>query len=136
MSEESISNIYIDQLMKKISWSFRGTFSCNNIPIFNDENFSLIVNLSREGEIGTHFIAIIISSNQILYFDSFGIQNTNDDIKKYLKKYKRKISYSKNQIQHLSSSHCAFFCISFVLSIENWISPKLYFKLFDKKCCV
>ena len=81
MSEESISNIYIDQLMKKISWSFRGTFSCNNIPIFNDENFSLIVNLSREGEIGTHFIAIIISSNQILYFDSFGIQNTNDDIK-------------------------------------------------------
>ena len=38
--------------MNKISWSFRGTFSANNIPKFKDNFFSLIVNLSNEGETG------------------------------------------------------------------------------------
>ena len=70
MNQNGISNIYIDQLMNKISWSFRGTFSANNIPKFKDNFFSLIVNLSNEGETGKHFIAIFITENKILYFDS------------------------------------------------------------------
>ena len=37
MEEEGISNVYIDHLMNKISSSFRGTFSIDNIPTFNDE---------------------------------------------------------------------------------------------------
>ena len=52
MKEEGISNIYIDDLMKKISCSFRGTFSIDKIPTFKDEKFSIIVNLSKENEKG------------------------------------------------------------------------------------
>ena len=76
MEEEGISNVYIDHLMNKISSSFRGTFSIDNIPTFDDECFSLIVNLSKESEKGSHFIAISSSKNKIVYFDSFGIPNT------------------------------------------------------------
>ena len=68
MNLNGISNIYIDQLMNEIRWSFRGTFSANNIPKSEDKYFSLIVNLFNEGEIGTHFIAIFITESKILYF--------------------------------------------------------------------
>ena len=71
--------------MNKISWSFRGTFSANNIPKFKDNFFSLIVNLSNEGETGTHFIAIFITENKILYFDSLGSLLINPNIKKSIK---------------------------------------------------
>ena len=65
MDVGGVSNIYINDLMKKISCSFRGTFSRDNIPTFEEENFSIIVNLSKEGETGTHFIAIFVLENKI-----------------------------------------------------------------------
>ena len=76
MEEEGISNLYIDHLMDKISSSYRGTFSIDNIPTFDDECFSLIVNLSKESEKGSHFIAISSSKNKIVYFDLLGIPKT------------------------------------------------------------
>ena len=54
MEENGISNVYIDKLMEKISISFNGTFSIDNIPVFNDDVFSIIINLSKQNEIGTH----------------------------------------------------------------------------------
>ena len=39
MEEGGISNMYIDNLMEKISSSFRGTFSIDKIPMFKEENF-------------------------------------------------------------------------------------------------
>ena len=119
--------------MNKISWSFRGTFSANNIPKFKDNFFSLIVNLSNEGETGTHFIAIFITENKILYFDSLGSFQINPNIKHYLETYKKPISYDQKQIQHLFSSHCGFFCISCILCLENNIPFHKFLKIFHKK---
>ena len=133
MELDGISNQYIDQLMQEISYTFRGTFSADNIPEFEGENFSLIINLSNVGEKGSHFIAVSISENQILYFDSFGSLQTNSNIEKYLKRYKKRILYTKYQIQHLISSHCGFFCISFILCMESKISIQNFFKMFYKK---
>ena len=48
MEEGGISNVYIDHVLNKISTSFQGTFSIDNIPTFDDESFSLIVNLSKD----------------------------------------------------------------------------------------
>ena len=39
MEEGEISNMYIDNLMEKISSSFRGTFSIDKIPMFKEEKF-------------------------------------------------------------------------------------------------
>ena len=55
MGEGGISNIYIDTLMEKISSSFRGTFSIDKIPMFKEEKFSIIVNLSKENETGAFY---------------------------------------------------------------------------------
>ena len=75
MEENGISNVYIDKLMKKISSrSFNGTFSIDDVPVFDDDVFSIIINLSKQHEIGTHFIAVYVLENEIIYFDSFGNQ--------------------------------------------------------------
>ena len=133
MEENGISNVYIDKLMEKISISFNGTFSIDNIPVFNDDVFSIIINLSKQNEIGTHFIAVYVLENKIIYFDSFGNQLNNSSLKRYLKKYKKPIILSKIQIQNLLSSHCGFFCIAFILCIENGITLDDFLKKFYRK---
>ena len=91
METNGISNHYIDRLMEQVSYNFRGTFSADNIPIFQEDFFSIIVNLSSEGEKGSHFIAISSSASKILYFDSFGSQQTNSSIEQYLKNIESKL---------------------------------------------
>ena len=133
MEEEGISNIYIDGLMEKISCSFRGTFSIDKIPTFKDEHFSIVVNLSKENEKGTHFIGISSSKTTIIYFDSYGIGHINIVIEKYLKQYGKEIIHSNIQVQHIFSSHCGFFCISFILCLETNITLHHFLKMFHKK---
>ena len=40
--------------MEKISYLIGGTFPLDKIHTFKDENISIIVNLSKENEKGTH----------------------------------------------------------------------------------
>ena len=84
MEENGISNVYIDKLMEKISRSYNGTFSIDNIPNFDDDVFSIIINLSKHHEKGTHFIAIYSLKDKILYFDSLGMP-IELSLRKYLK---------------------------------------------------
>ena len=119
--------------MEKISRSFNGTFSIDNIPVFDDDVFSIIINLSKQNEIGTHFIAVYVLENKIIYFDSFGNQLDNSSLKGYLKKYKKSIIFSNIQLQNLQSSHCGFFCIAFILCIENNITLDNFLKKFYRK---
>ena len=65
MNENGPSNFYIDKLMKDISWTFRGTYSVDNIPMFYNKNISPIANLSKKSEKRTHFVAVYISRKQI-----------------------------------------------------------------------
>ena len=133
MKEGGISNIYIDDLMKKISCSFKGTFSIDKIPTYKDEKFSIIVNLSKENEEGTDFIGIMSSKDTIIYFDSYGIEYIDLTIKKYLKKYRKNILHSNVQLQHVFSSHCGYFCVSFILCLETNIPLHQFLKMFHKK---
>ena len=95
--------------------------------------FSIIVNLSKENEKGTHFIGISFLKNVIVYFDSYGVETINLTIEEYLKKYRKKIIHSNIQLQHLFSSHCGFFCISCILCLENNIPFHKFLKIFHKK---
>ena len=135
MEENGISNVYIDKLMEKISRSFNGTFSIDNIPVFDDDLFSIIINLSKQNEIGTHFIAVYVLENKIIYFDSFGNQVNDSSLKGYLKKYRKSITFSNIQLQNLMSSHCGFF-VAFILCIENGITLDDFLKKITEKSCI
>ena len=117
--------------MNKISSSYRGTFSCNTIPYFSDQNFSVIVNLSKDIEKGSHFISLYFLRTKIIYFDSYGVKSHNLYINKYLSQYNKKIIYSKKTIQHITSYFCGFFCILFILFTENNVSLEVFLSLFN-----
>ena len=62
MSEISpLTNNDIDAMLQRNCKQFKGVFSCDNIPEYVQESktFSIICNLSREGEQGSHFITIL-----------------------------------------------------------------------------
>ena len=128
-----ITNIYIDNVMFNISKSYKGTFSCDNIPLFKNKKISIICNLSKEKENGSHFVGVYFLKDKIFYFDSFGMKNNNIYLKKYLKKYEKKVIHSKKQIQHMFSNHCGFFCMLFILFLENKFTLEYFLNVFDKQ---
>ena len=77
--------------MDKISRSFQGTYSIDNIPTIKNNDFSIIINLSKQNEKGSHFVAIFNKQNKIIYFDSFGNQNIHRTLQKYIKNMKNKL---------------------------------------------
>ena len=58
-------------------------FSRNNLPkkIKDGKN---IMNLDEYIDIGTHWIALFYNKNNIIYFDSFGVEHIPKEIKKFI----------------------------------------------------
>jgi hypothetical protein len=124
--ENGLTNVYIAKFLTAHSKNFRGVFSANNINnrLLTARTFSIVCNLSRHDESGSHFITILAYPKYILYIDSFGLQCFNSDIKKFMKRLDKPIFHSTSQVQALSSNFCGFFCILQVLARESKIKVK------------
>ena len=64
---------------------FRG-----NLPKIKDGAY--LINLDEYTDIGTHWIALYVRNNEIIYFDGFGVEYISKDIKKihWTKKHQNK----------------------------------------------
>ena len=69
-----LSNHFIDKIMYSVSSWYKGTYSSDNFPKHLKPPYSIILNLSRSNQLGSHFIAIIEKENEIIYFDPFGLE--------------------------------------------------------------
>jgi hypothetical protein len=122
---KSISNLDINNTLFEAAPHFCGTYSCNNIPkdIAKLSIFSIICNIDKVGEIGSHFITIIGRSKRIMYIDPLAYPCTNKYIAKFLKKAQqynnRKLEIQNVPIQHPISTYCGYFCMVFVLFFEK-----------------
>lgn len=108
-------------LFKKLS-KFKGVFSCDNIPqkIKEMREYSVIVNLSKSDEIGSHFITILkINSKEIWYIDSLGNWCHNQFIIDFMTSQNVEIFYNGKIIQSPSSELCGYFCIFVCLHFEK-----------------
>ena len=90
---------------------FNGVFSRHNLPkkIKNGEN---IINLDEYTDVGTHWIALFYNKNNIIYFDSFGIEHIPKEIKKFIGN--KNIISNIFRIQSNNSIMCGYFCIGFI----------------------
>ena len=61
---------------------FNGVYSRNNLPKINDGTY--VINHDEYKSIGTHWIALCVNSNIIIYFYSFGVEHVPREIKKIL----------------------------------------------------
>ena len=71
-----------------------------------------VINLDEHRDIGTHWIALFCKKNEIVYFDSFGVEHIPEEIKEFIGN--RNIKANIFRIQANNSVMCGYFCIGFI----------------------
>ena len=51
---------------------FNGVYSRNNLPE-KIKDGAFVINVDQYADVGTHWIALLCSISEIVYFDSFGV---------------------------------------------------------------
>lgn len=130
--EEGLSNIYIHNHLSDQGLSnFAGVYSSNTIPkrLTEEDNFTIIVNLSTNREKGTHFITICKKNNTLHLLDSLGsrYEQLPAEIRNFLSP--DTIQVFKSRIQPILSNFCGFYSIYFVLFTDDAIPSNI------KKAC-
>ena len=57
---------------------FNGVYSRNDLPKIKDGAY--VINLDEYKSIGTHWIALYMNENNIVHFDSFGVEHIPKEI--------------------------------------------------------
>ena len=87
---------------------FSSVYSRDNLP-YKIKDWVYIINLDEYSDVGTHWVALYVSNNDVTYFDSFGVEHILNEIKKFIDC----LSYIKN-IKAYNSIMCKYFCIGFI----------------------
>ena len=58
---------------------FNGAFSRNSFPK-KIKDGAYIISLDEYTDVGTHWIALFCSKNEVVYFDSFGVEHIPKEI--------------------------------------------------------
>ena len=90
---------------------FNGVFSRNNIPN-KIKDGTYVKNLNEYAGVSTDWIALFCNKNEIVYFDSFGVEHVPEEIKKFVV-HKNTIA-NIFRVQASNSVMCGYFCIGFI----------------------
>ena len=63
---------------------FNGVYSRDNLPN-KIKDGAYVINLDEYSDIGTHWIALYVKNNIVIYFDSFGVEHIPREIKTFIK---------------------------------------------------
>ena len=77
---------------------FNGVFSRNNLPE-KMQNGAYLINLDEYADVDTHWIALFCNGNEIVYFDSFGVEHVPKEIKEFIGNKNIKANDYKQTIQ-------------------------------------
>ena len=112
---------------------FNGVYSRNNLPKIKVGPY--IIDLDEYESIATCWIALYVNDNNISYFDSFGVDHIQKEIKKLTGN--KNIITNVYRIQAYDSIMCRYFCIGFIdfmlkgksfIDYKNLLSPNDYEK--------
>ena len=90
---------------------FNGIYSRNNLPKTIKKG-AYVINLDECENTGTHWITLFVKTNEVIYFDSFGIEHIPKKINKFIGN--KEIKANIFRIQAYNSSMCRYFCIEFI----------------------
>ena len=60
---------------------FNGVYSRDNLPKIKDGAY--VINLDEYSDIGTHWVALYVQNNDVIYFDSFGLEDIPKEIRTF-----------------------------------------------------
>ena len=90
---------------------FNGVYSRNNLTK-NIKDRAYVINLDEYSGIGTHQIASFCRTNEIVYFNSFGVEHVPEEIKNFIG-YEN-ITGNIFRVQANNSIMCGYSCILFI----------------------
>ena len=95
---------------------FNDVFSKNNLPEKKIKDGAYIINLDEYANVGTQWIVLFWKKNEIVYFDSFGVEYISKEIKEFIKEFSGNKNIKTNifQVQEDNSRMCRYFCIGFI----------------------
>ena len=76
------------------------------------KNGAYVINLHEYADVGTHWIALYVQKNEVIYFDSFGVEHVPKEIQKFIGHKNTKTNIFR--IQADNSIVCGYFCIGFI----------------------
>ena len=112
---------------------FNGVYSRNYLAEIKDGTYE--INLDESKSRGTQWIALYVNGNNVIYFDSFGVEHISKEIEKFIGN--KNIMTNIHRIQSYNSIMCGYFCIGFIdlmlkgkslLDYTNLFSPHEYQK--------
>ena len=67
---------------------FNGVYSRDNLPERSSteivKNGAYVINLDEYADVGTHWIALYAENNEVIYFDSVGVEHVPKKIKRFI----------------------------------------------------
>ena len=136
-----LSNIFLEEFLVRKCHNFIGVFSVDTAPSnLWKKNCCCIINLSEARHPGTHFIAVYIDKQNVLwYFDSFALPPPiyNFHLMSFLKQWMTsgKIKYVlSHPIQDFDSIFCGWYTAAFCLFVNAFSNygPQHFHTFFDK----
>ena len=71
-----------------------------------------VINLDECADVGTHWIALFFNRNEIVYFDTFGVEHVPEEIKEFVGNKNIKANIFRVRANYLLM--CGYFCIGFI----------------------
>ena len=112
-----MDNIQILKILKKHHKTFKCFIGCvpsDAIPVSDHYPYGVVVNTDDSTKPGRHWVAIFVPNSQTVeYFDSFAMV-PNQNISKYLSKFKYKYE-NKKELQSILADTCGEFSIYYIV---------------------
>ena len=73
---------------------FNGVYSRDNLPK-TIKNGTYVINLDEYADVGTHWIALYVKNNEVISFDSFGVEHVPKEIKRFIGHKNKHLEYKQ-----------------------------------------
>lgn len=121
---EGLDTDEINKYLRSLD-KFKGAFPCDQIPVFPDNEYAVIINTDNSDLSGSHWTGLVIKGSNGYYFDSLGRYYDNQsfptDYIEYLSKIcvDKKMKFNEKVLQSFHSNTCGQFCIYFVKQLSR-----------------
>ena len=82
------------------------------IIYLKNKDGAYVIKLDEYADVGTHWIVLFCNRNEIVYFDSFGVEHIPEEIKEFIGN--KNIKANIFRIQANGSVICDYFCRGFI----------------------
>ena len=89
---------------------FNGVYSRDNLSKIKDGAY--VINLDEHSDIGTNWVALCVTNDDVTYFDSFSVKHIPKEIKEFINN--KNITTNIFRIKAYDSIMCGYFCIGFI----------------------